>query len=213
MIEFQNVTRTLGRRSVLHRFSLSVEKGERLVICGPSGSGKSTVLRLIAGFLAPDEGAILVGGRLASHSRRILIPPEERDIGFVFQDLALWPHMTVSQNIEFPLAVRNVPQPERRRRVEEALASVGLSSFAASDPTTLSGGQQQRVAIARAVISRPRVVLMDEPLANLDEELQAVLQQQILALHARFAFTLVYVTHSRVERSLLGMRSIDLEMA
>lgn len=210
MIEFRNVSQTLGGRPVLRYFNLTVQAGERLVVYGPSGSGKTTVLRLIAGFLAPDEGSILLDGTVASADGRIVVPPEERGIGFVFQDLALWPHMSVFENVEFPLKVMKVSAPQRKQEVDEGLAMVGLEGFALSYPTNLSGGQQQRVALARALIARPKTILMDEPLANLDEELQVELIEQILRLHASLGFTLVYITHGKEERRRLATRSVLL---
>lgn len=210
MIEFRNVSKRLGSRPVLRNFNLTVEAGERLVVYGPSGSGKTTVLRLIAGFLAPDEGSIFLDGTLASADGRIVVPPEERGIGFVFQDLALWPHMSVFENVEFPLRVMKVSAPQRKQEVDEGLAMVGLEGFALSYPTNLSGGQQQRVALARALIARPKTILMDEPLANLDEDLQIELIEQILRLHASLGFTLVYITHGKEERRRLATRSVLL---
>lgn len=211
MIELAGIGRTMGGRRVLQDFSLKVYQGERLVLYGPSGSGKTTILRLIAGFLAPDQGAVFLNGALASSAGRIVIPPERRGIGFVFQDLALWPHMTVFQNVEFPLKTQNVAEPERRRQVADALAKLELSGFADSYPTRLSGGQQQRVALARAIIGGPSLVLMDEPLASLDEDLQSAVTGQILRLHQELAFTLVYVTHSRQERQSLATRSVLIQ--
>lgn len=209
-IEFRQVSKTLGDRPVLQDFTLAVGRGERLVLHGPSGSGKTTILRLIAGFLAPDAGDISVGGVLASSGPRILVPPERRGLSFVFQDLALWPHMTVSENVDFPLKAMKIHRSERHARVEEVLAKVALDGFANSYPTRLSGGQQQRVALARAIVARPKIILMDEPMANLDEELQANLTDQILALQAELSFTLVYVTHSKEERRRLAGRSLPI---
>lgn len=197
-------------KPVLTGLNLEIGQGERVVLHGPSGCGKTTVLRLIAGFLAPDHGSISVNGALASRGGRILLQPEKRDLGYVFQDLALWPHMTVHENVEFPLKVQGASAPARRERVTEILKKVELNESYDSYPTRLSGGQQQRVALARAVVSRPAVILMDEPLSNLDEQLQSTLTAQLLRLHAEFGFTLIYVTHNQKEKTRLATRSILL---
>lgn len=204
------VSKTLGERTVLRELNLTVRVGERIVLHGPSGCGKTTILRLIAGFLAPDAGSVSVNDLPASCDGRVLIPPEKRGLGFVFQDLALWPHMTVGENVEFPLKALKAPSPERKTRVAEALARVGLDGLSGSYPTRLSGGQQQRVALARAIVSRPKILLMDEPLANLDEELQSAMTDEILRLHRENGFALVYVTHSKEERRRLATRSIRI---
>ncbi|MEQ1945964.1 MAG: ABC transporter ATP-binding protein [Bryobacteraceae bacterium] len=210
MIEFAGVSKAFESKPVLSAFNLKIDQGERVVLQGPSGCGKTTILRLIAGFLAPDQGSILIRGKIAASNARICIEPEKRGLGYVFQDLALWPHMTVFENIEFPLKAQSVSAAERRQRVAEMLGRVDLDGLGDSYPTRLSGGQQQRVALARALINRPTVILMDEPLSNLDEELQAALTDQILRLHTEFAFTLVYVTHSKEEKRRLATRSILL---
>lgn len=211
MIEFANVTKAHGSRIVLHHFNLAVTRGERIVIHGPSGSGKSTLLRLIAGFVAPDQGDISLNGQVVSSDGRVLVPPEKRALGYVFQDLALWPHMTVFENIEFPLKVQGVERRERADRVKETLSLVHLDSFGPAYPSKLSGGEQQRVAIARAIIARPSAILMDEPLSNLDEDLRVSLCGSILDLHRLLGFTLCYVTHSRDEIRQLDGRCVQLE--
>ena len=170
-----------------------------MVILGPSGCGKTTILRLIAGFLAPDVGRILLNGIEVSKNNKILVPPEKRDIGMVFQDLALWPHLSVYGNIAFGLKVRGVPKHERNRRVREILELVGLPGFERRKPSELSGGQQQRVALARALVLEPKVLLMDEPLSNLDLELNLRLRKEVVRLQEKLGFTLLYVTHDREE--------------
>ncbi|MBI2685548.1 MAG: ABC transporter ATP-binding protein [Acidobacteria bacterium] len=210
MIELAQVTKSHGLRLVLDGFDLTIRSGERVVLSGPSGCGKTTVLRLIAGLLAPDQGTVSLNGQLASRDGRILIPPERRAIGYVFQDLALWPHLTVLENVEFPLKARGVDQKARSSQVSEMLSLVQLQSFAQAYPSSLSGGEQQRVAIARALVARPSFVLMDEPLSNLDEDLRTSLGNCILDLHKRLAFALVYVTHNRDEILQFDGRTIWL---
>lgn len=190
--------------------TFQIGTGERLVVHGPSGCGKTTVLRMLAGFAAPDRGTILIGGKVVAANGRVLIGPEHRGLGMVFQDLALWPHLTVSQNLEFALKAQGLSRETRARRIGEMLARVRLSGFEGSYPTRLSGGQQQRVAIARALVAQPLALLMDEPLSNLDDELKDELCGQILDLHSQLGFTLVYVTHSREEMRRIGTRAIRL---
>ena len=211
MIELAGVWKAQGGKPVLRNFSLKVDPGGRVVLFGASGSGKTTILRLIAGFIAPDQGSISLDGALASRNHEILLPPESRGLGYVFQDLALWPHMTVFENVEFALKVRGVPHQERRDRAGQMLALVELDSLRARYPAKLSGGEQQRVAIARALIAQPRAVLMDEPLSNLDNGLRASLCNRILDLQSRLGFALVYVTHDRDEIRMLEGRVVLLE--
>ncbi len=200
-----------GGRTALDRVSLAVDAGERLVLLGPSGSGKTTVLRLLAGLAVPDVGRVLVAGRVAAVDGHLLVPPEARDLGMVFQDLALWPHLTVAGNLELGLAARGVPRAERRRRAREALELVELAGLASRRPGELSGGQQQRVALARALVLQPRALLMDEPLTSLDPGLRRRLLGELLDLQRRLGFTLVYVTHDRAEASELATRLVLLD--
>ena len=209
-LEFQNVSKRYGDRVALDNLCFRIDSGERVVIHGPSGSGKTTVLRLLAGFLAPDFGKVLVGGRVVAENRTVLIGPEHRHLGMVFQDLALWPHLTVARNLEFGLKAQRLASEVRRQRIADMLARVHLTGSADAYPTKLSGGQQQRVAIARALVAQPLAVLMDEPLANLDDELRDELCGQILDLHAQLGFTLVYVTHSKEEMRRIGTRALRL---
>ena len=166
-----SVTKSYNRQPVLHDFSLEIEKGERLVILGPSGCGKTTVLRLLAGFIAPDSGSISIEGDLVAADGKTIKGPEARNFGMVFQDLALWPHLSVSGNLEFGLRAKGIPSKDREHRVQEMLRLVEMEEYVNAKPAELSGGQQQRVALARALILRPKALLMDEPLSNLDEEL------------------------------------------
>jgi iron(III) transport system ATP-binding protein len=211
MIEFRAVSKDYHGRRVIDTLSLKVEAGERVVLFGPSDCGKSTVLHLIAGLVIPDSGDILIDGQLVATARRNLREPEQRGIGMVFQDLALWPHMTVAENIEFGLRARGAPDKERTQRVRDMVELVRLGDYLRAKPGELSGGQQQRVAIARTLALAPRIVLMDEPLSTLDDALNMQLRKEILQLHGDLGFTLVYVTHSRDEAKELGTRTIHLK--
>jgi len=209
-IELRRVDKSFGKRPVLSDFSLNVEAGEQVVIHGPSGCGKTTVLRLIAGFIAPDRGSVGIGGIVVAQGAKIQVAPEQRNLGMVFQDLALWPHLTVHGNLDFALKAQDLSREIREQRIQEMLTRVRLNGFEDSCPTPLSGGQQQRVAVARALVSHPMALLMDEPLSNLDDDLKEELLDHILELHAQLAFTLIYVTHSRQEIERLAARVIRM---
>jgi ABC-type sugar transport system ATPase subunit len=211
MIEFRKVSKEYQRRRVIDTLSLRVEERERVVLFGPSGCGKSTVLHLIAGLIIPESGDILINGQLVAAGAKNLREPAERGVGMVFQDLALWPHMTVAENIEFGLRARRTPERERKQRVRAMVGLVELGDYLNAKPSELSGGQQQRVAIARTLALEPRIVLMDEPLSTLDDALNRQLRKEILQLHSDLGFTLVYVTHSREEAKELGTRTIQLK--
>jgi len=206
-IEFQEVSKRYGDRTVVSHLSFQIEKGERITIHGPSGCGKTTVLRLLAGFLAPDEGTIQIGDQEVASKGKIHIGPESRRLGMVFQDLALWPHLTVYQNLDFALKVQGLNADIRKQRIGEELARVQLEEFSGTFPARLSGGQQQRVAIARALVAQPLALLMDEPLSNLDDDLKDELCGQIVDLHSQLGFTLVYITHSKEEMKRIGTRT------
>jgi iron(III) transport system ATP-binding protein len=210
MIRFESVSKEFEGRTAVTNFSLSIAQGERVVVFGPSGCGKTTVLRLLAGLVAPDSGRILMGEVLVSAPARVLVPPEERNLGIVFQDLALWPHLTVRGNLEFGLKARRVQKEERENRIGEMLDLVNLASRAGSRPGGLSGGEQQRVALARALVLHPRALLMDEPLSSLDRELSLQLRSDILRLHKNLAFTLIYVTHSSEEALEIATRMVRM---
>ena len=209
-IELRSVCKTYHGRRAVDSLTLQIEAKERAVLFGPSGCGKSTVLLLIAGLVIPDAGDILINGELAATATKNLREPRERGIGMVFQDLALWPHMTVAENIEFGLRAKRIPEPERGQRVKDMAGLVRLGDYLKARPGELSGGQQQRVALARTLAVAPAIVLMDEPLSALDEALNAQLRQEILRLHGELGFTLVYVTHDRDEAEALGMRTVHL---
>ena len=209
-IEFRSVTKLYRERRVVDALSIAIESAERIVLFGPSGCGKSTMLLLIAGLVAPDSGEISIGGTVVSTARKILVQPQSRGVGMVFQDLALWPHMSVAENIAFGLRAHQVPAVECDRRIHNIANLVGLGDYLNIRPGELSGGEQQRVALARALALEPRILLMDEPLSSLDAALAHRLRKEILRLHAELAFTLVYVTHSRDEAQEIGMRTIHL---
>lgn len=210
-IEFRSVAKIYRDRRVIDSLSFMVEAGERVVLFGPSGCGKSTTLLLIAGLVAPDAGEIRLDGKVASTAGRIHAAPQSRGVGMVFQDLALWPHLSVAENIGFGLRTRHLAVAERRRRIRDIVNLVGLADdYLHVRPGELSGGEQQRVALARALALEPRFLLMDEPLSNLDEVLSRRLRAEILRLHAKLGFTLVYVTHSQEEAQEIGTRTIEL---
>ncbi len=211
LLELDAVRLGYGRRSVLDGVSLVVDRGERVAIEGPSGCGKTTVLRLLAGLALPDSGRVLIDGVVAAENGRLLIEPERRAVGLVFQDLALWPHLSVEGNVALGLKARRVPKPERTQRVHAILERVGLEDLGRRKPAELSGGQQQRVALARALVLEPRALLLDEPLASLDRELSLRLRQEILALHRELGFTLLHVTHDREEAKEIATRVVYME--
>jgi iron(III) transport system ATP-binding protein len=194
---------------VLNQLDLHIDAGSVVALLGPSGCGKSTLLRLLAGLAQPAQGEIFFGDRRVAKAGWSL-PPEARDIGMVFQDYALWPHMTVAQNVAFPLKMRQIPRRDIGTRVAQALSRVGLSDFADRKPAGLSGGQQQRVALARAIVAEPRVLLFDEPLSNLDSELRESLCHEMATLLRQLGTTAIYVTHDRREAELLADRIVHL---
>ncbi len=210
LVELESVRLSYGSAPALEDLTLRIEERERVVLLGPSGCGKTTILRLIAGFLAPDSGRILLQGRPVSGPGRILVPPEERNVGIVFQDLALWPHLTVRGNLEFVLRAKRIPRAQWKDRVEHLLGLLGISDLSGRKPAQLSGGQQQRAALARALVQEPGILLMDEPLSSLDYDLNRRLREEILRLQARLRFTLLYVTHDREEAFHIAERVVVL---
>ncbi|MBY3165813.1 ABC transporter ATP-binding protein [Rhizobium laguerreae] len=202
-IEFRNVTKLYGAVAAVKDISLSVSRGEFLTILGPSGSGKTTALMLLAGFTAPSEGDILIAGKSVSE-----VPSYRRDQGIVFQSYALFPHLTVARNLEFPLEMRGVSAGERATRVSRMLERVRLSEFGSRMPSQLSGGQQQRVALARALIADPPILLLDEPLGALDRNLREQMQIEIKDLHREFGKTTICVTHDQEEALTLSDRIV-----
>jgi iron(III) transport system ATP-binding protein len=183
--------------------SLTVRDGRFLALLGPSGCGKTTVLRMIAGFEQPSDGSILLGERLLADAAT-MVPPERRNMAMVFQSYALWPHMTVAENVGYPLKVRKVDKERARQKVCEALSAVRLDAYADRRPAALSGGQRQRVALARCLVTEPDVVLLDEPLANLDRHLRQEMEETFREFHARSGATMIYVTHDQSEAMALA---------
>jgi putative spermidine/putrescine transport system ATP-binding protein len=204
-LTLDKVTRMFGSHTALDSLDLTIAGGEFVALLGPSGCGKSTALNVLAGLLAPTSGTIRLDGE-----RIDTVPSERRDFGMVFQNYALFPHLTVADNVGFGLRVRRVHKAERSRRVAEALRLVQLADQAAKYPGQLSGGQQQRVAIARAVVTEPRLVLMDEPLSNLDAKLRLDMRTEIRLLHQELGLTTVYVTHDQQEALSLADRLVVL---
>ncbi len=193
-IELENVCKTFGAVVAVEDVSFRIEEGELFFLLGPSGCGKTTLLRLIAGFLSPDRGRILFGGKVMNN-----VPPNRRNTGMVFQNYALWPHMTVRRNVEYGLRVRKVSPEERRRRVAQVLSLMRMSGYGDRYPGELSGGQQQRVALARVLVVRPDALLLDEPLSNLDAKLRVEMRDEIRRVHRETGITFVYVTHDQKE--------------
>jgi iron(III) transport system ATP-binding protein len=209
-LSIRNVMKRFGSHPALNGVSIDIGTGELAVIVGPSGCGKTTLLRLIAGLDTPDSGEIWLAGRQVSGPGRVLVPPYERGIGFVFQDLALWPHMTVQENLEFVLESSGVPKRERQPRAREGLRFVRIDMLAGRYPHELSGGEQQRVALARALVGRPQLLLLDEPLSSLDPELRAALRRELLDLQHASNLTTVYVTHDREDATVLADCLVEL---
>ncbi len=209
-IDVDRISKSFGARVAINQLSLHIERPERLVLFGPSGCGKTTVLRLLAGLEVPEQGSIRIDGRVVANAGKNLVPPEKRDLGMVFQDLALWPHMTVQENLMFGLNARGVPKRKAHVRVREMLQRVGLEHRIDAKPHQLSGGEQQRVALARALVSRPSILLMDEPLSSLDDERKRTIASDLLGLQSQFGFTLIYVTHDRSEADMLASRMCQL---
>jgi len=206
LIELKDVSLKYKNQEIIKDLNLHIKEGERLVIFGASGSGKTTLLRLIAGFEAPTNGEIRIDNKTVSHNGKVLIPPHLREISMVFQDLALWVHMNVKENISFGLKIKKVKKNEIDKRVKEMLALVGLNGFEEKQIEELSGGEQQRVALARALILSPKIVLMDEPLSSLNQELNIRLRDEIVSLQEKFWFTLVYVTHNEDEAKAIASK-------
>lgn len=207
VLEFREVRKRFNSLVAVDGVTFSIRAGEIFTLLGPSGCGKTTTLRLVAGLEEPDDGEILLNGTLVAAPRRgIILPPDKRHLGMVFQSYAIWPHLTVFENVAFPLRVRRESQSAIRRRVDEALDSVGLGGFAERGATQLSGGQQQRVALARALVYAPALLLLDEPLSNLDAKLREQMRLEIRALQKKLRLTVLYVTHDQAEAMTLSDR-------
>ena len=210
-IALDAVSLALRGQPVLDSVSLVVAPGETVALLGPSGSGKTSLLRIVLGLVAPLSGAVSLDGLVVSREGRVLLPPEERALAVVFQDLALWPHLTVAGNLGFGLAARGVPGTERRDRTEAMLRRVGLQGSEKRFPGELSGGQRQRVAIARALVHEPHAVLLDEPLSNVDVDLRRDLLELFAELFRERKATVVFVTHDLREASAIAGRVAILE--
>jgi len=206
-------TKSLGTVVAVKDFNLSVKKGECFSFLGPSGCGKTTTLRMIAGFEDLSEGSIYLGGRLVSDKKKnIYLPPEKRNLGMVFQAFAVWPHLNVYDNVAFPLKVKKCPPPEIQKRVALTLHHSNLDGLEKVYPSDLSGGQQQRIALARAIVVNPDVMLLDEPLSNLDPHLRESMRFEIKRLQKEFGFTIIFVTHDQAEAMALSDRMLVMDM-
>ncbi len=201
-----NVWKQFGDFTAVREMNLHVKDGEFMILLGPSGCGKTTTLRMIAGLEEPTKGQIYIGGDrlVADPEEGIFVPPKDRDIAMVFQSYALYPHMTVYDNIAFPLKLRKVPKDEIDRRVREVAEMLGLTELLNRKPRELSGGQRQRVALGRAIVRKPQVFLMDEPLSNLDAKLRVKMRAELKKLQRQLGVTTIYVTHDQVEAMTMG---------
>ncbi len=211
IVEFRSVWKSYDQKPVIRNISLTIQENERLVILGPSGCGKTTLLRLLAGFITPEKGDILINRELVASDGTSLKKPRDRNLGMVFQDLALWPHMTVRENLEFGLKAQGIRPESREQRIIETLGLTQMEGYAHARPGQLSGGQQQRVALGRALVLRPKALLMDEPLSSLDQQLKIRIQREILKLHKEIGFTLIYVTHDEREAAEIGKQMVVLK--
>ena len=204
-VEIDRVHKSYGATPVLHGVGVDVAKGEFVVLVGPSGCGKSTLLRMIAGLEDISQGTISIGGRIVND-----LPPKQRDVSMVFQNYALYPHMTVAENMAFSMTLAGAPKAEKAKRVAAAAEILGLTPLLDRYPRQLSGGQRQRVAMGRSIVRKPQVFLFDEPLSNLDAKLRVAMRAEIKALHQRLGTTIVYVTHDQVEAMTLADKIVVL---
>ncbi len=199
-VRFKDVNKFYHKTQVVHDFSFEIHDGEFVSFLGPSGCGKTTCLRMIAGLEKNTSGRLFIGAlEVSNPEKKIFIPPEKRNVGMVFQSYAVWPHMNVFDNIAFPLKIAKLDKVKIRERVEEVMDLVELDGLGAREPNQLSGGQQQRVALARGLVAKPNVLLLDEPLSNLDAKLREKMRRDIRDIQQKFKMTVVYVTHDQVE--------------
>jgi len=206
-VKLKDVTKRFGNVIAVNRLNIEIPKGECFSMLGPSGCGKTTTLRMIAGFEDLDEGEITVGEKLFSSSfKKFYLPPEKRDFGMVFQAFAVWPHLNVFNNVAFPLQIRKLPKADIMERTLRAITYTGLAGCEKTYPNELSGGQKQRIALARAIAINPTVMLLDEPLSNLDPKLREEMRFEIKDLQRKFGFTIIYVTHDQSEAMALSDR-------
>jgi ABC-type Fe3+/spermidine/putrescine transport system ATPase subunit len=211
LLTVRNVAKQLGSHQAVSGVTFDVARGESIAILGPSGSGKTTLLRLIAGLETPDRGEIWLDSIRLAADGRSLVSPHERRVGFVFQDLALWPHMTVKQQLEFVLGSLKVARSAWPTRITHALTLVRIDHLASRYPHQLSGGEQQRAALARTLAGQPRLILFDEPLASLDPELRAHLRQELADLQRSLGVTTVYVTHDQDDAAVVAHRVLEMK--
>lgn len=206
-VRLKDVTKRFGEVTAVDKLNLEIEKGECFSLLGPSGCGKTTTLRMIAGFEDLDEGELMIGDRLFSSSyKKYYLPPEKRDFGMVFQAFAVWPHLTVYDNVAFPLKIKKLHRKEIKERTNRAIAYTGLESVKKTFPNDLSGGEKQRIALARAIAINPTVMLLDEPLSNLDPKLREEMRFEIKDVQKKFGLTIIYVTHDQAEAMALSDR-------
>jgi len=206
-LRIENLYKTFGQVAAVNRINLEIAEGEFFTLLGSSGCGKTTTLRMIGGLEKPDSGAIYLGDRcLVSPEKNLFIKPEKRDMGMVFQSYALWPHMTVFENVVYPLKLRGIKGRDAEKKVAEVLGLVGLAGLEERPAPALSGGQQQRVALARALVFSPKVLLLDEPLSNLDAQLREEMRRELKSLQQRVHITVIFVTHDQIEALSLSDR-------
>lgn len=206
-VTIESVKKSYGEVTVLESFNEVFEDKEFITLLGPSGCGKTTMLRIIAGFEKPTDGTVSIGDRVVS-SKKVFIPPEKRDIGMVFQSYAVWPHMTVFDNVAYPLKIKKMSRDVIREKVSRILDIVHLGQYAERFPSQLSGGQQQRVALGRALVAEPKLLLLDEPLSNLDAKLRESMRYEIKDIQKKLGITVVYVTHDQIEAMTMSDRII-----
>lgn len=210
MIELINITKSIEKKKILHNLSFTVNTGQCLALLGPSGCGKTTTLRLIAGLDALDQGEIRLNGHTVSQAGR-LVPPIKRELGMVFQDLALWPHMTVRQNLDFALGGKIKDKSWKNSKIVDILRMVQMEAFKDNHPHQLSGGEKQRVAIARALVAEPKFLLLDEPFSNLDSELRNGLLRQVKSILTNTGITSIYVTHEKQDADLIADQTVRMK--
>ncbi|MCR4927677.1 MAG: ABC transporter ATP-binding protein, partial [Lachnospiraceae bacterium] len=205
VITIDHVTKSFGKVEVLKEFTSEFADGEFITLLGPSGCGKTTMLRMLAGFERPTSGSIMINGKTMSSDKEF-VPPEKRGIGMVFQSYAVWPHMNVFKNVAYPLKIRKLAKEKIKEKVDRILEVVHLTQYATRMPSELSGGQQQRVALARALVAEPEVLLLDEPLSNLDAKLREEMRFEIKEIQKRLGINVVYVTHDQAEAMTMSDR-------
>lgn len=211
-VEFKNVSKDYLGNQILKNLSFKINDGEFVSFLGPSGCGKTTSLRMVAGLEKNSSGEILIGNEvISSPEKNLFIPTKDRKLGMVFQSYAIWPHMNIFENVAFPLRMHKASESEIKKQVEEVLSLVELGGLSERMPNTLSGGQQQRVALARGLVARPRVLLLDEPLSNLDAKLREKMRKDIRQIQQHFKITCIYVTHDQVEAFSMSDRIMIME--